>query len=149
MRYLLDTNILVRLANAADVRHSEAILAVLKLHRGGQAIHSTSQVLIEFRNVATRPVALNGLGLPSVDAAAQTVAFEAQFPLLPGTPDILPSWKAIVDSFGVIGKQVHDACLVAVCHVHALTHLLTFNVAHFARLATFGQGVIVVDPTSV
>jgi hypothetical protein len=30
-----------------------------------------------------------------------------------------------------------------------MSHLLTFNVAHFARLAGFGPGVVVVDPASV
>jgi hypothetical protein len=49
----------------------------------------------------------------------------------------------------VIGKQVHDARLVAVCHVHQVTHLLTFNVAHLARLEAFGPGLVVVDPANV
>jgi hypothetical protein len=71
------------------------------------------------------------------------------FPLLAETPDIYPAWKALVGALGVIGKQVHDARLVAVCHVHAVTHLLTFNVGHFTRLAGFGPGVAVVDPASV
>ena len=62
---------------------------------------------------------------------------------------ILPAWKALVGQLGVIGKQVHDARLVAVCHVHGVTHLLTFNVAHFVRMAGFGPGVIVVDPVNV
>jgi len=44
---------------------------------------------------------------------------------------------------------VHDARLVAVCHVNKVTHLLTFNVGHFARLAGFGPGIIVVDPSTV
>jgi hypothetical protein len=52
-------------------------------------------------------------------------------------------------ALGVIGKQVHDARLVAVCHVHGVTHLLTFNVAHFARMSGFGPGLVVVDPASV
>ncbi len=50
---------------------------------------------------------------------------------------------------GIIGKQVHDARLVAVCHVHGVTHLLTFNVGHFVRMAGFGPGLVVVDPTRV
>ena len=40
-------------------------------------------------------------------------------------------------ALGVVGKQVHDARLVAVCHVYGVSHLLTFNVTHFARLAGF------------
>ncbi len=39
--------------------------------------------------------------------------------------------------------------LVAVCHVHKVSHLLTFNIADFHRLAVFGPGVIVVNPASL
>ena len=88
-------------------------------------------------------------GLSIVEAEAKSAVFEATFPLLPETPDIYPAWKALVQALGVIGKQVHDARLVAVCHVHGATHLLTFNVAHFVRMAGFGPGLVVVDPTSV
>jgi predicted nucleic acid-binding protein len=147
--YLIDTTILARLANASDAQHAVAVRAVLELHRRGEVLHVTPQVLVEFRNVATRPVAANGLGLPSVDAEAQAATFEARFPLLAETPDIYPAWKALVGALGVIGKQVHDARLVAVCHVHGVTHLLTFNVPHFARMAGFGPGVVVVDPATV
>jgi len=149
MAYLIDTTILGRLANVRDVQHAVATHAVLELHRRGEVLHVTPQVLIEFRNVATRPVANNGLGLSIVDTEALAATFETRFPLLAETPDIYPAWKALVGALGVIGKRVHDARLVAVCHVHAVTHVLTFNVAHFARLAGFGAGVVVVDPASV
>jgi predicted nucleic acid-binding protein len=149
MPYLIDTTILVRLANTGDAHHAVAARAVLELHRRGEILHVTPQVLIEFRNVATRPKAVNGAGLPIADAEAHAATFEARFSLLPETPDIYPAWKALVGALGVIGKQVHDARLVAVCHVHAVTHVLTFNVAHFARLAGFAPGVVVVDPASV
>jgi predicted nucleic acid-binding protein len=149
MAYLLDTNLLVRLGNTLDARHTVAARAVLELHRRGELLHITPQVLIEFRNVATRPTAVNGLGLSAVGAEAKAAVFQATFPLLAETPDIYPAWKALVEALGVVGKQVHDARLVAVCHAHGVSHLLTFNVAHFARLAGFGPGVVVVDPASV
>ena len=69
--------------------------------------------------------------------------------MLADTPDIYTSWKALVGALGVIGKQVHDARLVAVCHVHQVTHLLTFNVAHFRSMASFGPGLVVIDPANV
>lgn len=76
--------------------------------------------------------------------------FEATFPLLAETPDIDPAWRAIVGAHVVVGKQVHDARLVAVCHVHGvMTHLLTFDVSHFTRPASFGPGAVIVDPVSV
>jgi predicted nucleic acid-binding protein len=147
--YLLDTSILTRLANTAEARHAVATRAVLELHRRGDVLYITPQVLVEFRNVATRPVAVNGLGLSAVDAEAHAATFEARFPLVVETPDVYPAWKALVGALGVIGKQVHDSRLVAVCHVHGLTHLLTFNVSHFVRMAGFGPGVVVVDPATV
>jgi predicted nucleic acid-binding protein len=112
-------------------------------------LHITPQVLIEFRNVSTRPLAANGLGLSIVDTEAQAAMFETRFPLLVDTPAIYPAWNALVQAVGVIGRQVHDARLVAVCHVHGITHLLTFNVTHFVRMAGFGPGLVVIDPTNV
>ena len=149
MTYLIDTSILGRLANVSDVQHAVATHAVLELHRRGEVLHVTPQVMVEFRNVATRPVAVNGLGLSTGDTEALAATFEARFPLLTETPDIYPAWKALVGGLAVIGKQVHDARLVAVCHVHAVTHLVTFNIAHFTRMAGFGPGVVVVDPAAV
>jgi predicted nucleic acid-binding protein len=147
--YLVDTSILGRLANTADADYSVAVTAVLELHRRGETLHLAPQNLIEFRNVATRPVTVNGLGLSAADAEAHAAKFEAVFPLLPETPDIYPTWKSLVHSIVVIGKQVHDVRLVAICHVHGITHLLTFNAAHFARLAGIAPGVIVVEPAAV
>jgi predicted nucleic acid-binding protein len=149
MAYLIDTTILGRLANANDAQHAVAVRAVLELHRRGDVLHVTPQVLIEFRNVATRPVVNNGLGLWTTDTEALAATFEARFPLLAESPGVYPAWKALVSALGVIGKQVHDARLVAVCHVHSVTHELTFNVAHFTRLGGFGPGVVAVDPAKV
>jgi len=155
--YLLDTNILARLANAADSLHSVADQAVVKLHRRNEILHITAQNMVEFRNIATRPISQNGLGLSAVEAKAKAASFESMFPLLPETPDIYPAWTSLVDALAVVGKQcgaplalqVHDARLLAVCHVHGVTHLLTFNVSDFSRLAGFGPGGVIVDPAGV
>ena len=69
--------------------------------------------------------------------------------MLPETPGIYPAWKALVGALAINGKQVHDARLVAVCHVHAMTLLLTFNASHFVRMASFGPGLVVVDLATV
>jgi predicted nucleic acid-binding protein len=149
MAFLLDTTILVRLANTTDPQHGASARAVLELYRRGEVLHLTPQVLIEFRNVATRPKSANGAGLSIVDAEAHATTFEARFPLLQESPDIYPAWKSLVVALGVIGKQVHDGRLVAVCHVHKVTHLLTFNIVHFTRMAGFGPGIVVVDPATI
>jgi predicted nucleic acid-binding protein len=149
MSFLIDTRVLVRLANVADSLYAIATHAVVELHRRGEVLRVTAQNLIEFRNVATRPVAVNGVGLTAAQAELKAAASEATFPLLLDTPDIFPAWKLLVTAAGVIGKRVHDARLVAVCHVHGVTHVLTFNTAHFAMLAGLGPGVVVVDPMHV
>lgn len=149
MAALVDTSVLGRLANRSDAAHVVAASAVAALHRGGEVLHVTAQNLIEFRNFATRPVGANGLGLPPADAAALGSAFEAAFPLLEETPAIYLGWRAVADAAGVIGKQVHDARLVAVCQAHGVGKLLTFNVRHFIRLAAFAPGITVLDPASV
>ena len=149
MVYLVDTSILIRIANVADAQFAEADRAIARLEQRGETLHVTAQNLVEFRNVATRPAAVNGLGLTIFEAESKGGIFEASFSLLPETADIYPAWKALVAALGVIGKRVHDARLVAVCHVHNVTHLLTFNTAHFKTLASFGPGLIIVDPASV
>ena len=146
---LVDTSVLGRLANRGDAAHGLAQSAVAGLHRRGEVLHITAQNLIEFRNFATRPTGVNGLGLSPAAAAAVAASFEAAFPLLQETPAIYPAWRALVDALSVIGKQVHDARLVAVCQVHAVTHLLTFNVGHFIRLATTTPEIVVVDAANV
>ena len=123
--------------------------ALSELHRRGDILYVTPQVLIEFRNVATRPVAVNGLGLSVTQTEAKTAGFEAIFPLLGDTLDIYTAWKSLVAAVGVVGKQVHDARLVAVCHAHGVKSLLTFNVAHFVRMASFGPGIVAVDPATI
>src|SRR5262245_25739489 len=127
MAYLIDTSVLARLVNTADAQYATADRAVMDLHQRGEVLHVTAQNLIEFRNLATRPRAVNGLGLSAVDTEAKAAVFEGTFLLLPDSPDIYPAWKALVGGLAIIGKRVHDARLVAVCHVHAVTHLLTFN----------------------
>lgn len=147
--YLIDPSVLGRLANTADNFYPVAARAVVELHRAGELLHVTPQNLIEFRSVATRSVAVNGLGLSAEEAEAKAAVFEAAFPLLVDTPDVFPAWKALVGALSVVGKQVHDARLVAVCHAHRVTHLLTFNAQHFTRLASYGPGVNVIDPANV
>ena len=149
MTALTDSNILVRLADATDPQHPIARRAVDELRRRGWALQVCPQNLIEFRGAATRPKAVNGLGLTAAEAGAAQARFQAEFPLLPDTPDIFPRWEVLVASLGVIGKQVHDARLLAVCQAHQVDAVLTFNITHFRRLAAGVPGLAVLDPAAV
>ena len=149
MSYLVETPLLLRLANPSDPQYVMAESALSRLEGRGEVLHIAPQNLIEFRNGATRPKEVNGLGLPPSVADMQADAFERKFLLLPETPDIYPAWKALVRAAGVTGKQVHDARLIAICQVYGITHILTFNVRHFARMAAFVPGLVIVDPASI
>jgi len=52
-------------------------------------------------------------------------------------------WRSLVVAHSVMGKQVHDARLVALMQSHGITHILTLNGADFARY----PGITIVDPT--
>ena len=49
------------------------------------------------------------------------------------TPVILPAWRKLVIQHQVIGKNAHDAWLVAAMIVHKIERILTFNIADFQR----------------
>ena len=149
MAYLLDTNLLLRWGNTVDPHHSLAQNAVLTLGTRAETLHLTGQNLVEFRNVATRPADYNGLGWSVADTETMASTFEAIFTLLADTPDVFPTWKRLAHDSGVIGKQVHDLRLVAVCHVHGVSYILTFNTGDFHRYAGLGPGLTVVHPGSV
>lgn len=149
MTYLVDTSILLRLANTSDEQEPIARHAVLLLHQQGELLHVTPQNMIEYRNAATRPVSNNGLGFPSEQVEQQIADFEALFPLLVETAEIYPAWKALVSTAGIIGKQVHDARLVAICQVYSVRQVLTFNTRHFIRLAAFVPDLTIIHPADV
>ena len=144
-KYLIDTNVLLRRVEVTHPMHAASVQAIRQLFRIGAALFVTPQNLIEFWVVATRPIAVNGLGLTPVQAAAEIVSFKATFALLPDTSAIFPEWEHIAGQYGVAGKQAHDARLVAVMKVHGIGRILTFNIGDFNRYAA-GEGIIVVDP---
>ncbi len=145
MNVLLDTNILARLAQHTHPLHATARDAVAALQQSGATLLLVPQNFYEFWVVATRPVAANGLGFSATQADAELARLEALFPLLSDTPALLAEWRRLVVAYGVLGKNGHDARLVAALLVHGLTHLLTFNVADFARF----PGITVLDPAVV
>lgn len=149
MAVFLDTSILARLANTTDASYPVAVAAVLELRRRGESLSISAQNLVEFRNFAARPIVANGLGLSAAEAQVKADDFEASFGLLPETPTIFPEWKSLVIAAGTIGKQVHDARLVAVCEVHGITNLMTFNTAHFRPLVALRPHIVLIDPATV
>lgn len=131
--YLLDTNILLRAVQPEAPAHSQAVEAVASILERGDNLFLTSQILIEFWAVATRPAEVNGLGWSPKLAEAEIRQLRDQIPLLDDQPDIFEYWLKLVREHKVHGKQVHDTRLVAVMQTYGVSHLLTFNVDDFER----------------
>ncbi len=144
--YLLDTNVLLRSADTTSAEHLPAQAAVNKLWAQGHELCYTAQNITEFWSVATRPqTSQNGLGLTAVDAAAEVSEIKAAFACLSENDEIFPEWERLVSAYSVLGKQLHDARLVAIMLTYRVTHILTFNTDHFAHYTQ----VVAVDPAAV
>jgi predicted nucleic acid-binding protein len=133
MRVLVDTNILLRSAQPNHPLSSQATLAVSKLLRKGESVFFCAQNIAEFWNVATRPVAANGLGMTNQEVIEEVRAIETLLALLPDIPGIYPEWKRIVARHQVQGVKVYDARLVAIMNVYSIDSIITFNVDDFRR----------------
>jgi predicted nucleic acid-binding protein len=131
VQYLVDTNILLRIADLTSAQHRLAADAVAELVSRNDELFVAPQVVSEFWVVASRPTTVNGLGW-SVDAVElEIVKILDQYAVLPETPQLFFEWHRLVLRHRIIGKQAHDARLVAIMNNSGLTHLLTFNVNNF------------------
>ena len=124
---LIDTSTLLRTLQPSHPQRETARVAIKSLTARGRELHIVPQNLFEMWVVATRPVAQNGLGLSTTQAAAELMRLKSMFPLLPDTPAIYPVWESLVTQYRVSGKPAHDARLVAAMNVHGLTTILTFD----------------------
>ena len=145
MKWLVDTNILLRSVQTSHPAYSHVDRAVTIFIARGDELCVIAQNLIEFWAVATRPIANNGLGLTIGRTSQELRKLKSSFPVLPDTVDILPEWERLVVNHQVFGKQVYDARLVAAMRVHNLTHLLTFNTGDFKRFTI----ITATSPTSI
>jgi predicted nucleic acid-binding protein len=143
--YLIDTNILLRIARRDDPAHSIVDGALARLAVAGSTLCYTHQNIAEFWNVATRPADRNGFGLKISDVDVEVRAIEQGVVLLPDSEAIYHEWRRLVVTHSVSGVKVHDARLAAAMKIHGIKHLLTLNPDDFARYAD----VTVVHPGSV
>ncbi len=145
MSVLVDTNVLLRLAQPNHGQYRAATDGISRARLAGETLYVTPQNIAEFWAVATRPVgAANGLGLTAAAVAAEVGTIERLFQLAAEDPGIYPIWKGLVVTHRVLGTQVYDARLVAAMLVHGIGSIMTFNVADFAR-----YGVALLHPAAV
>jgi predicted nucleic acid-binding protein len=135
MKYLLDTNILLRLVELNHPQQKEAGAALKNLRRQNHTFYILLQNISEFWNVCTRPIDKNGLGLSISKTDSHLKRFERLFNFLPDTEEVYRNWRELVVKHSVLGVQVHDAKIVASMKAHNIQILLTFNPQDFKRYA--------------
>ncbi len=133
MSFLVDTNVLIRSLSPAHAEFAVADGAIAKLRTHGATLHLVAQNLYEYWVVATRPAADNGFGLTSPEATREVKRLRSLYDVLADTPLVLDEWETLVTNHAVMGKNGHDARLVAARKVHGITDLLTFNIKDFQR----------------
>jgi predicted nucleic acid-binding protein len=144
---LLDTNILLRGAVANDPLRQTALSTLHVLDQARTVVYICPQNMQEFRQVATRPAATNGLGWTSSDTANAKSAFEQRYTLVPETSLIYPAWRQIVEGSLAIGRTNFDARLVAVASTNSIAAILSFEARSFAKYLPFAANVRLIDPS--
>jgi len=143
--YLLDSNILIRVAHRSDPLHGVVRAALRTLWQRGESLYYVSQNLVEFWNVSTRPpTARGGLGLSVEETDRRARLIERIYTLVPDSPAVHAEWRRLIVAHGVSGVQVHDARLAAFMHVNGIPNLLTTNTVDFSR-----YGISAVHPADV
>ncbi len=145
MIVLADSNVGLRWLAERGPDDAIASEALHRLRDRGDCLVMTPQNFIEIWSVATRPRAVNGLGIAVARAGRMLARLERIFQLLPDSPLVFPIWRRLTLAHAVRGRQVHDARLAAAMMAHGVTSILTFNGADFARF----PGLTVLDPGAV
>jgi len=130
--FLIDTNLLLRLSDQTSPDRALTEQAITKLKLRGDVPCITTQNLIEFWSVVTRPRNVNGFDWTTQQAEAEIKLLLNKFPLLPDPSDVLTHWLRLVAQYDIKGRRPHDARLAVVMLSHGVTHLLTFNTGDFA-----------------
>jgi predicted nucleic acid-binding protein len=144
-KYLLDTNVVLRLSNPSDDQHELVTEAIATLLTQGDECYLISQVLIELWVVATRPINVNGLGWSIEETRTIINQLLERFPFIEEVPQIFSTWLTLVTENQITGKRTHDVRIVASMIESGITHILTLNPKDFSGIS----GITVVQPKAV
>src|SRR5204862_350699 len=125
---------LLRLFDALDPNYRQVFEALRLIRRLGHQPVISVQNAVEFWNVMTRPAtARGGFGASLRMTQRRLQHIERWCKILPESLPVFAEWKKLVAAFGVSGRAVHDARLVAQMVVSRIPNLLTLNPNDFRR----------------
>lgn len=129
---VVDTNVLLAATDTSRVAH---VAATDFLNDDERRLAVTPQIVREYLAVATRPVEVNGFGLAAEDAVANVEQLLADMELLTEDAGTTHRLVDLVAQGSAVGKQVHDANVVAVALAHRAGTIVTGDTRHFSRFA--------------
>ncbi len=148
MGYLLDSGILLRLIDKNDALHRLVEDAVDSLIVRQETLLIATQNTAELWHVATRPIANNGLALPP--STVLKLYDETIVPICAVVAEretVHGHFTRLLAQYGVVGKQVHDARLVAMMLAWQIENILTLNDRDFRRYEP--EGIKAVSPAEL
>lgn len=127
----LDTNILLIATDESRKNHQNARQLFNQLLKMGINIGLSGQVIREYMVVSTRPLKVNGLGLSSGESVHNIGQFKQRSRFLDETHVTSELLQHLVVHYGISGKRIHDANIVATMKCHKINVLLTENPKDF------------------
>jgi predicted nucleic acid-binding protein len=134
---MLDTCVLLAATDESRKGHRDALAVFDEWPAAGAALYISGQILREYLAVATRPVTVNGLGLPLADALDNASVFRERATLLIEDGKVADRLRALLREVTCGGKAVHDANVIATVLVHGVGTVVTANPADFARFESY------------
>ncbi len=139
---MVDTNVLLAATNTARTDHESSKRVFSRALEAGIHLATCGQILREYLVVASRPVAVNGLGLGIADALKNLAWFRKRLVYFEEPAAVHYRLVALTESSGITGKRIHDANIVALMQCSGIYHLLTTNPEDFVSFS----GIAVLAP---
>jgi predicted nucleic acid-binding protein len=137
----IDTNVLIYASRERAPQHGSAVELLRRVAREGGPTWISRQVIREYLASVTRPQPSEPALTPE-QAVADVRRLMRNFFVADESEAMTEHLVNLVRRFGVKGRQIHDANIVATMLVNGIHRLLTFNVADFRRF----EPLIVLEP---
>lgn len=130
----IDTNVLLRANTAEAPFHQECLDSLTFLRDQGDELWISRQILREYISVLSRPQGFVNPRPPSI-LVERVRYFQSHFRVADETFTVTRNLLRLLEQIPMGGKQIHDANIVATMQACSIQHLLTLNIAVFARFS--------------
>jgi predicted nucleic acid-binding protein len=128
----IDANVLVADSSEAAPFHAESERLLDRLHASDAPLYISRQILREVAATLTRPQAWTP-GVPAEVVAKELARYIKLYRIAEESPASTEQLLAYIQDGRAVGRQVHDANIVAVMKANKIGKLATLNARDFAR----------------